>query len=320
MNTEEIIESHVRAIASSKTINIPASVDISSWVDYYRQHSVEMAPWLPINCPTGESLKTDALVKIMTRAFLAHAQSLGPQMWNRDYVRSTYGACVEDCHFIYYPASAARRLIVNFSSMGQDRFDRYSRHWDPTQRWEGDTAYLFFKDDNFSYFLGTDDKPMSPIINRIIRHFRIANALSDEQVFTVGGSMGGYGALFYALTLGLSGAIVCSPQVNRRALHAHAYQNWTRNARSTGTQWIDLDMLVHRVEKTPHVYIEVGQYPSDQIASEALITALSKKPGLLIHRRASWSEHTRNDVLPKELIDQTIAYFETNNFVASTYC
>ena len=89
--------------------------------------------------------------------------------WDRDYVREKYGYQMLGQHVIYYPSSTAKGLIVIFSSMGKDRFDRYSWFWSEDEEWH-DYAYLFIKDDSFKYFLGDDEKPLSQTFRKIITH------------------------------------------------------------------------------------------------------------------------------------------------------
>ncbi|WHP04459.1 hypothetical protein QLH32_10295 [Acinetobacter corruptisaponis] len=77
--------------------------------------------------------------------------------WDRNYVREKYGISMLGIDGIFFPAKKAKRLLVFFSSMGKDRYDRYSWFWDENENWE-ETSYLFLKDDSFHYFLGTDEK------------------------------------------------------------------------------------------------------------------------------------------------------------------
>ena len=111
--------------------------------------------------------------------------------WDKDYVRNKYAIQISNCDVLYYPSRNPKRLVVNFSSMGKDRFDRYSRYWDKTEKWEVDTAYVFFKDDIFSYYLGDDNHAKKSTYIRLIKQFMSMNNLTSNHVYTVGGSMGG---------------------------------------------------------------------------------------------------------------------------------
>lgn len=239
--------------------------------------------------------------------------------WDSKYVRAKYGHEVNGCDFIYYPCRSPKRLVVNFSSMGKDRFDRYSRYWDVSELWEADTAYLFFKDDSFKYFLGSEEDPKDNIYYRLIRDFIAINSLSSESVFTVGGSMGGYAAIFYALSLRLGGCIVAAPQIDKQSMVAHKYVNWTKNSNQTGANWKDLDIYSLGFDKLPYLYIEYGNYFSDVLAAEKIVTSFKKKKSLTIVRKAVWAEHTVSSVLSKEVVDSVINFFEFNKTVENIY-
>ncbi|MDR3178319.1 MAG: adenylyltransferase/cytidyltransferase family protein [Campylobacteraceae bacterium] len=230
--------------------------------------------------------------------------------WDRDYVRKKYGFTYLGLNGIYYPCEKAKRLMVLFSSMGKDRFDRYSWFWQTDEIWI-DTAYLFIKDDSFRYFLGTDEKPMKDSVRKTIQFYMTKCNVTNEQVFCVGGSMGGYSAIYFALYVGLRGAIVCNPQVSYRAAQMHEYANWERYIREIGSQWYDLDVFYHKYgsKQKPALYLEYGDYMADKQAAESLISSLIKQECLLIVRKTKWTGHTVNALL-KQTIENAINYFE----------
>jgi hypothetical protein len=230
--------------------------------------------------------------------------------WDRDYVRKKYGFTYLGLSCIYYPCEKAKRLLVFFSSMDKDRFDRYSWFWHTDEIWI-DTAYLFIKDDSFHYFLGTDEKSMKDSVRKTIQFYMTKCNVIDEQVFCVGNSMGGYAAIYFALYAGLRGAIVCNPQVNYRAAQMHEYANWERHIREMGTQWYDLDVFYHKYgsKQKPAFYLEYGDYMADKQAAESLISSLIEQECLLIVRKTKWTGHTVNALL-KQTIENAINYFE----------
>ena len=232
--------------------------------------------------------------------------------WDRDYVREKYGYQMLGQHVIYYPSSTAKGLIVIFSSMGKDRFDRYSWFWSEDEEWHDD-AYLFIKDDSFKYFLGDDEKPLSQTFRKIITHHTELAKVTNDCVYTVGGSMGGYAAIYYACLMGLKGAIVANPQLDYSSTRAHSFQNWERSIRSTGSQWYDLGDFYFKFEKKPFVYIEYGEYRADELAAKKFIHSVMDSEGLFIIRKTKWQGHTV-DCLTKETILNTIQYFNENGF------
>ncbi|GAA4650101.1 hypothetical protein GCM10023116_23840 [Kistimonas scapharcae] len=231
--------------------------------------------------------------------------------WDKDYVRNKYGFHSLGQYGIFYPSENASRLLILFSSMGKDRYDRYSWFWNECERWD-DTAYLFLKDDTFCYFLGSDERPLEQTFRKIILNHMESCGVNNKQVFTVGASMGGYAALYYASLMDFNGAIVSNPQIDYASARCHEFQNWERQIRTMGAQWYDLnDFLCKR--KAPKVYIEYGNYLADKCAAEKLISTLDKKNSLYIVRKTDWSGHTV-DSLKKETITSAITFFEQNDF------
>jgi pimeloyl-ACP methyl ester carboxylesterase len=232
--------------------------------------------------------------------------------WNSKYVREKYGIHMLGQHGMYYPCSAAKRLIVVFSSMGKDRYDRYSWFWQEDEHWI-DSAYLFLKDDSFHYFLGTDERPLSQSFRKIILHHMSLAGVTEDQVFTIGGSMGGYAAIYYASLMQLNGAVVTNPQLDYASTRAHSYSNWERQIREIGSQWYDLGDFIFKWPHIPNIYIEYGNYRADSIAAEKFISAARVGPSLVIVRKADWEDHTV-DSLSKKTIESAIFFFENHGF------
>lgn len=213
---------------------------------------------------------------------------------------------------LYFPAQNAKRMIVFFSSMGLNRYDRVSWFFDPSEQWNGDTACLFIKDDTLHYFLGTEEKPLQGSIKRLIDEYMALNKLKPSQVFAVGGSMGGYAAIYYASFLGLNAAIVANPQVNKASTIAHEFSNWEERIIECGDLFKDLDYFVLK-RTLPNLYIEYGNYPAYYIAVKSLLRAYRSKNGLCISRKANWAGHTV-DCLSRFSILNSIFFFEHHGF------
>ncbi len=239
--------------------------------------------------------------------------------WDRNYVRKKYGFHNFFFDGIFYPSIAPKRLIVFFSSMGKDRYDRYSWFWDPYERWECGDSFLFIKDDSFHYFLGTDEVPRRDSIKRLIQHYQLFNKdypITNDKTFCVGGSMGGYAAIFYATYLSLKAAIVTNPQITYESARLHHYFNWERQIRQCGSQWYDLNVWIKKFEHTPCIYLEYGNYPADKEGAETLIQSLVSMPSLFIIKKQNWSGHTVNS-LSKDEIYSAINYFDNDGFIMS---
>jgi hypothetical protein len=228
--------------------------------------------------------------------------------WDREYVRKKYGIAMLGIEGCFFPAQNAKRLCVFFSSMGKDRYDRYSWYWKENEIWE-DTAYLFIKDDSFHYFLGTDEKPMKDSVRKVVEHYQKISNTNASQTYMVGGSMGGYAAIYFAFYLRGKAAIVLNPQINYKSARMHQYKNWERAIREMGGQWYDLEDFVKKFETKPGVYIEYGNYPADKKACEALIFSLIEEQCHLIVKKENWEGHTVNALI-KTTIENAINYFE----------
>lgn len=232
--------------------------------------------------------------------------------WDREYVRRKYEKQKYGRWLIYYPAQNPKRLVIVFGSMSNDRYDRYSWFWQENEIWE-ETSYLFLKDDEMHYFLGTDEKPLKDTYFRIIREYTALNNLTNTNVHCVGGSMGGYSAIYYASVLGLNSAITCNPQIDFKSTIAHQYYNWERQIREMGSQWYDLDKLILKHKKVPNIYIEYGNYLADKLAAENIIKSVQMHNGVIIVRKTTWEEHTVN-ALSKQTIESCIHFFENLGF------
>lgn len=228
--------------------------------------------------------------------------------WDRDYVREKYRVAMLGIEGVFFPATNPKRLLVFFSSMGKDRYDRYSWFWKEDENWE-ETCYLFIKDDSFHYFLGTDEKEMKNSIKKLINYYQSLSNIQPKNTYMIGGSMGGYAAIYFAFYTNARAAIVANPQITFKAAQMHQYQNWERHIREMGSQWVDLDILATRSLYKPAIYLEYGNYPADRKGCECLISTLIEANCLLIIRKEEWVDHTINSLF-KSTIENAISFFE----------
>ena len=228
------------------------------------------------------------------------------------YVRKKYEKNMFFFSHLFFPCTHPCRLIVFFSSMGFDRYDRWSWFFDKTEKWETDTACLFIKDDTFHYFLGTENSSKIMSIKKLIEYYLNKYGINKNRCYTVGGSMGGYAAIYYASYLGLNGAIVANPQINLKYTIAHKFYNWERQIRECGSLFSDLTLFIHKNE-IPNIYIEYGNYFPDRYACDDFINSCIKAKAFLIIRKTDWNEHTV-DCLSRFTILNTIFLFENSGF------
>lgn len=234
--------------------------------------------------------------------------------WDRNYVRNKYGFNNFSFDGIFYPSKNPQRLLVFFSSMGKDRYDRYSWFWDPTEKWDNGDSFLFIKDDSFHYFLGTDEYPKRDSIKKLIQYYQNINIdkpIPNEKTFCIGGSMGGYAAIFFACYCSLKAAIVSNPQITYEATKMHKYFNWENRIREIGNQFYDLNIWMQKFEHTPYIYMEYGNYPADKEGCEKLVKTLLSRKSMFIIKRQDWMTHTVNSLTKNEILN-AVNFFDND--------
>jgi len=221
-----------------------------------------------------------------------------------NYIKKKYEHTIYKKKCLFYPAKNPKRLLISFCGAVRGIYSKFSWFWRNDENWQ-DTAYLFVRDDQLTWYLGNNKKDMVQDFANLIRYFMAKCKLKPEQVFVVGGSMGGYGALLYATLLGLRGALLLNPQVNRTCNYANRFAI----ARSEG-RWKDLDAIVAASAYVPSVSLIYGHYAQDQAAGEALVKVLkTKAPLTIIHRHPS-PHHGIDTVFSKKFIEREIEYIE----------
>jgi hypothetical protein len=229
-----------------------------------------------------------------------------------NYIKSKYEHKMFGKECLFYPAQKAKRLLILFNGATKNRYMMLTWFWRDNEKWE-DTAYLFLKDDDFCWYIGNDEKSTIPDYTNIINHFIAECKIKNDQVFTIGGSMGGYGAVLYATMLELKGAIVVNPQVDKASNDVRFLIG------NTQSRWQDLDKVIASYQTIPMISLIFANRPDDQAASYTLIEELKKKTTLLIIRRFLSKQHAiAGTVLSTSFIDSEIAYMEQQAYAAKT--
>lgn len=223
-----------------------------------------------------------------------------------NYIKRKYEHTLFGKEHLFYPAKNPRRLLVVFNGAGAiGRYSMFSWYWKDDEQWS-DTAYLFLRDDELCWYLGNNQSDFVQDYSNLIKHYIDVCKLKNDSVFTIGGSMGGYGALFYATVLGLKGVIAVNPQANK------ASNDITRfGINNTGNRWQDLDMVIKNSTTAPSVFLIYGNDPRDIAASDSLIEVLKEKAPVLIIRRHESEKHAiARLIFSKELIEDGISFIE----------
>ena len=189
------------------------------------------------------------------------------------------------------------RVVINFTGMNPGKFDRWSWYYEKFKS-NDKTLYICLKDDEHLFFLNRDH-----CLDYIEQHVTFINSylekhsVSIENVYTVGSSMGGYAAVFYAYRINAKAAIVSNPLVNRASASLHMYTLWTRKIDEVGEHFVRLHDYVARKKKT-FVYLESGEYQADRVASLDLSLSLLRSGNSHCHVFTDHNEHT--DTIGKE--------------------
>ena len=164
--------------------------------------------------------------------------------------------------------------IINFSSMNIGKFERWS--WFYQRRMRVPCLYLFLRDDDQHYYLGRDGK-LALARLRVIQDELGKRGIPERNTLTVGSSMGGYAAVYFAHELHSKAAISVNPQVDLESATLHSFTNWVRKMREVGCGWVDLQDFVLSHPAAPTVYLRTGSYLADRAAGEKLQGALTIK-------------------------------------------
>ncbi|CAI8741107.1 Esterase [Pseudomonas sp. IT-P253] len=166
-----------------------------------------------------------------------------------------------------------KRAVISFTSMNPGKYERWS--WFYNRHKEGcEDLYIIFRDNDHRYYIGSDTAPTQVRYHKFISEHLQKHNISSKDTFLIGSSMGGYAALYFGFWMDVGGVIVTNPQVDYQSSRRHSLQNWERQIREAGTNWVDLNDFIYRFPSTPKLYIEHGDYPADAAAAQKLFATL----------------------------------------------
>jgi predicted esterase len=191
---------------------------------------------------------------------------------------------------LVFEPNHVEKIVISFTGMQADRYNRWS--WFHARHLKNDTTlYMVFKDDDHLFYL---DRPGLGLVTEhhidFIQNRMHHHNLNSKQIYTVGNSMGGYAAVYFAFELDARAAISVCPLVDLSSTRLLPSGNlWERKMLQLGNHWIDLDQYVLKSTGNPEIFLIHGQYPPDVVAANKLIVALDQK----------------DTVYTKEIVDQT---------------
>lgn len=215
----------------------------------------------------------------------------------------TIASVIADHRVVYHSVDAlvfepaqVDKVVVSFTGMKLNRYERWS--WFHDQYLKGsNTLYIVFKDDDHAFYLDRDSTgPVSAhhadfILDKLTKY-----NLDSKQLYTVGSSMGGYAAVYFAFRLNARAATSVSPLVDIASARLLPPGNlWERKMLELGNEWIDLDQYVLESNNNPEVFLMYGKYPPDIAAANKLISALDVKN--IVHTEEHVDQDTHGDFL-----------------------
>ncbi|MFA6491223.1 MAG: hypothetical protein WCW33_00125 [Candidatus Babeliales bacterium] len=220
-----------------------------------------------------------------------------------NYIKSKYEHTLFGKQHLFYPAKNPKLLLIFFYGALKNRYLMWSQFWNDEEHWEN-SAHLFLKDDDTTWYLGNDAQDFVPNYSNIINHYIAVCKLAPDHVFTIGCSMGGYAAILYAILLGLKGVIAFNPQVNKASSMLGHFDG-------TGKRWRNLDEVAYAASSLPNLSLVYCHAPHDEAAGNALIDEFRKKTSPIIIRRRYSDSHTEVfGKISKEFIEAEIRYLE----------
>jgi len=305
-NTNKIVEI-VAAKIKNSYLDLLNYNSFDTWKEKYLKIENKIKTIFPENVQQNFPLHDDVLKLVIKVLF-------NKMPFSKPYILKKYEHEFKEKSYLLFPAKKPKRLIILFSGLsGHKTYNRYSWYWDEGEMWERDTVYLFLNDLDEHWYVGTDKKPTREIYIKIIQHVLNKFKIDRRNTFTVGGSMGAYGALLFAIDMGLKGAIAIHPQTNYKSVRKHKANDWEEKIRESGAQFYDLDDFIFKRDYIPFIYIEYGDYESDKEAAEKFIHQLQKREIFIIIRKTANKGHVTNNP-SKTTIESIISTFENTGF------
>lgn len=195
----------------------------------------------------------------------------------------------EGVDIIAFNDDKPKYAIISFSSMNVGQFERWTWFW--KKRLSVPCVYIFLKDDEQHYYLGTESDGLAGVRERIISEILEKHGVSRCSAVTIGSSMGGYASIYFAHRLNLKCAISINPQVDLESAAFHKYSLWQRKMNEVGENWKDLDKFISDNPSRPLIYLVSGEYGPDKLAVEKIDSAFKTQGHIVFRERYEGEEH-----------------------------
>jgi hypothetical protein len=279
--------------------------DFAVWKVAFQSMEPEIRSRLPSYCekdfPLSEDVKKMAVWRVT-----------GFMPFSKNFVIANYEKNHRGIDYLFYPSESPKRLIVIFSGLSSRKsYNRFSWYWDESQRWVGDTAYLFLNDLAETWYCGTPSDGRLDIYSEIITRAMSELGLSGNRVFSLGASMGGYAAILFGIIHGFNGVLSVNAQVNKKYAALSKSSEWLDKMSLCGDCFIDLECFASDAKSLPKLYIQYGQYEADRKASESIVRAFQGRTSMLITSILSDETHVV-DKPTRGTIESCISLFSSD--------
>lgn len=229
-------------------------------------------------------------------------QILRKEGFDPNYIKEKYELTVFGKQCIFFPSQNPQKLIIIFGYRRKNVYALWSWFWRSDENW-GETAYLFLKDDDLAWFVGTRTHQTIDVFANMINYFINKLNLSKKHVFTVGSSMGGYAAILFATLLKLQGAIANVPQIDTETWAKYFFAD-------SHVNFLDLTKLINNASYTPFISLHYGNFEADFVSAHKLINILKHKSTFFIHNKYQSDKH--EFFITKHLIEAEINFMDNH--------
>ena len=302
-DTQTIVD--VLAFACRKKNLLPLGTGFQAWQESFLERWAELKEFLPNQVIGRMPYAHDVQARV-------YYELSGLMPFSRDFIFKYYEYNHKGKSYLLFPSFAKRpaRMVILFSgNVGRKTYNRYSWYWDEGEEWSGEAVYLFLNDIESHWYVGASGTDEFSLYLEIINSVMVRYGVSGENVYTVGGSMGGYAAILFALTMRLKAAVAVNPQLCFKSALRYKEPSWEQKLRECGRNFRELSDEVFRHDSRPVIYLEQSQYEADQVGFEDFFRAIRKAKSFLILRQTDKIDHI-TDNPTKKSIDLIINFIE----------
>jgi len=248
-----------------------------------------------------------------------------------------YEKCYKGKKYLFYPGSGKYMLISFTSAVKGERYEMLSWYVRPAEPVEGatgsgdtaqtqplstcamadnlgDPAVLYLTENDpgpeFNWYL-KDEAIFQELIAKIMEE----NGLTNKQVITIGGSMGGTAALNYGLKNNVLGIISYRPQIDFETSktefkNRHLEKEWIQSYELVTKLVAESHQSKSQIPQLPMIYLNYNNYAPDYASYKKFIDHVDKESIYLMIHNCGGTTH-RAYGFTQPLCDSIIRHFLT---------